>query len=330
MRTPNFWYNNSNLFPRMLWPLAFFYMLVGIFYKRVCKTHSTTVPIICVGNLTAGGTGKTPTTMAIAERLKNMGHNPHIVSRGYGGIQIGPLQVDQRLHNASDVGDEPLLLSRFAPTWISKKKLLGVKAAISSGADIIILDDGFQNMSIRKDLSIVVADADLGFGNGRIIPAGPLRETITSGLKRMDLFITIGSSESQKKFREKYKNLISEKDHIQGKFVPLVSGLDWKGLRVFAFAGIGNPEKFFNTLRDLGAEIVLTKKLADHKKFDYKLLSKLSEEALKENAQLVTTEKDAIRIPLSFRKKILTLPIRLEINEWGILDKALHKIAAKS
>jgi tetraacyldisaccharide 4'-kinase len=305
-------------------------MLAVNLYKRICKTHSFTIPIICIGNLTSGGTGKTPTTMAITERLKSMGYKPHIVSRGYGGRERGPLRVDERLHEANDVGDEPLLLSHFAPTWVSKKKIYGVKAAINAGADIIILDDGFQNMSIRKNLSIIVADADLGFGNGRIIPAGPLRETITSGLKRMDLLISVGSVESQKKFRKKYKYLIPEKDHIQATIVPIVTGLDWKGLRVFAFAGIGNPEKFFNTLSGLGADIVLTKKLADHKKFDNKLLSRLSNEAVKLNAQLVTTEKDAIRLPLSFRKKILTLPIRLDINKWEVLDEALQKILTES
>lgn len=330
MKTPNFWYKNLNLFSYILLPLSLLYMLAVTLYKRTCKTQSFTIPIICVGNLTAGGTGKTPATMAIAERLKSMGHKPHIVSRGYGGSEKGPLRVDERLHEASEVGDEPLLLSHFAPTWVSKKKTRGVKAAIDAGADSIILDDGFQNMSIRKNLSIIVADTDLGFGNGHIIPAGPLRETITSGLNRMDLLISVGSTESQEKFREKYKYFISKKDHIQANIVPILTGLDWKGLRVFAFAGIGNPEKFFNTLRSLGADVVLTKKLADHKRFDDKLLSRLSKEAIKLNAQLVTTEKDAIRLPLTFRDKILTLPIRLEINKWGLLDEALQKISCKS
>ena len=330
MKTPNFWYNESRFLSLIFLLPSFLYILAVTIYRILSKPYYSNVPVVCIGNITAGGTGKTPTTVAITERLKGLGIKPQIVSRGYGGSEKGPLLVDDKIHNVDHVGDEPLLLSNYAPTWVSKKKVLGVKAAIRAGADVIILDDGFQNMSVHKDLSIVVADTNLGFGNERIIPAGPLREKLTSGLNRMDIFISIGSNKSQKNFIKKYDHLISKKNHVEAEILPLATGMNWNNLRVSAFAGIGNPDKFFHTLQNLGAEIVLKKTLADHQKFDIKMLTRLESEALAINAQLVTTEKDAVRLPINFRKKILVLPVRLEINDWSILDTALKMILSKN
>ena len=330
MRTPNFWYNKSGQLSLIFLLPSFIYILAITIYRILSKPYCSNIPVVCIGNITAGGTGKTPATIAITERLKGMGLKPQIVSRGYRGSEKGPLLVDNKSHSVNQVGDEPLLLSNYAPTWVSKKKVLGVKAAIQAGADIIILDDGFQNMSVHKDLSIVIADASLGFGNERIIPAGPLREKFTSGIKRADILISIGSTISQKKFSEKYDLLISKKHHVKAKIIPLNTGMNWDKLRVLAFAGIGNPDKFFHTLQNLGAKIVLEKKLADHQKFDIKMLTRLESEALAANAQLVTTEKDAVRLPINFIKKILILPVRLEIDDWGLLDEALKMIIPKN
>ena len=330
MKTPNFWYNKSGFLSLIFLLPSFLYILAITIYRIRSKPYYSNIPVVCIGNITAGGTGKTPTTVAITERLKGLGLKPQIVSRGYGGSEKGPLLVDEKIHSVDHVGDEPLLLSNYAPTWVSKKKVLGVKAAIRAGADIIILDDGFQNMSVHKDLSIVVADTNLGFGNERIIPAGPLREKLTSGLNRMDIFISIGSTKNQKEFIKKYDYLISKKNHIEAEIIPLDTGMNWDNLRVSAFAGIGNPDKFFHTLQNLGAEIVLKKTLADHQKFDTKMLTRLKSEALAINAQLVTTEKDAVRLPTNFRKEILVLPVRLEINDWSLLDKTLKMILSKN
>ena len=330
MKTPNFWYNKSGFLSLIFLLPSFLYILAVTIYRILSKPYYANIPVVCIGNITAGGTGKTPTTVAITERLKGLGLKPQIVSRGYGGSEKGPLLVDEKIHSVDHVGDEPLLLSNYAPTWVSKKKVLGVKAAIRAGADVIILDDGFQNMSVHKHLSIVVADTNLGFGNERIIPAGPLREKLISGLNRMDIFISIGSTKNQKKFIKKYDYLISKKNHIEAEIIPLDTGMNWDNLRVSAFAGIGNPDKFFHTLQNLGAEVVLKKTLADHQKFDTKMLTRLESEALAINAQLVTTEKDAVRLPINFRKKILVLPVRLEINDWNLLDKALKMILSKN
>ena len=203
MKTPNFWYNKSGILSLIFLLPSFIYILAITIYRILSKPYCSNIPVVCIGNITAGGTGKTPAAIAITERLKGMGLKPQIVSRGYRGSEKGPLLVDNKIHNVNQVGDEPLLLSNYAPTWVSKKKVLGVKAAIQAGADIIILDDGFQNMSVHKDLSIVIADASLGFGNEHIIPAGPLREKFTSGIKRADILISIGSTISQKKFIKK-------------------------------------------------------------------------------------------------------------------------------
>ena len=330
MRTPNFWYNKSGLLSLIFLLPSFIYILAITIYRILSKPYCSNIPVVCIGNITTGGTGKTPAAIAITERLKGMGLKPQIVSRGYRGSEKGPLLVDNKIHSVNQVGDEPLLLSNYAPTWVSKKKVLGVKAAIQAGADIIILDDGFQNMSVHKDLSIVIADASLGFGNEHIIPAGPLREKFSSGIKRADILISIGSNKSQKKFSKKYDHLISEKNHVKAKITPLNTGMNWDKLRVLAFAGIGNPDKFFHTLQNLGAKIVLKKKLADHQKFDIKMLARLESEALAANAQLVTTEKDAVRLPINFIKKILILPVRLEIDDWGLLDEALKMIISKN
>lgn len=327
MRTPAFWSRppeDPGLAARLLAPLGAVYASAT---ARRLKSPGwrAPVPVICVGNLNAGGTGKTPTVIALAARLAGMGIAVHVVSRGHGGSLSGPVRVDPALHDAAQTGDEPLLIAAHAPVWVARDRAAGVRAAAAAGAGMVILDDGFQNPSVIKDLSLIVVDAGVGFGNGLCLPAGPLREPVEVGLARADLLLSIGTDADQARFDTAWGQAIAL-PRLRGSLRPLDSKPRLQGRPVVAFAGIGRPEKFFDSLRAEGAVLIRALPLADHQPLTPDFVEKIEAEARAAGADLITTQKDAMRLPPQARGRILTLPVGLHVPDWTAFDRKMETL----
>lgn len=319
MRAPEFWDREdplSRLAVSVLSPLGALYS-AGVRAKRhYAKPHRVRVPVICVGNISAGGTGKTPIAIAIAEAVFARGKNPFFLSRGYGGRLKGPLVV-ARHHKAFEVGDEPLLLAQKAVTVVARNRAAGADLAVDRGADVIIMDDGHQNFALTKDLSVIVVDSNQGFGNGRVIPAGPLREPAHDGLARADAVIIAGAGTVP---------LPGFEGPVLQAHIGPVASEALRGRRVLAFAGIGRPEKFFASLSALGADIAATVSFADHHSYANNEILNLKAKARGLGASLITTEKDFVRLSQQQAEDIAVLPVTAAIEPIRELDRLLDRV----
>ena len=314
MKTPSFW-KNKNLLSTLLCPFGCIYATITAQRLKFIKPRNVNVPVICIGNLTAGGTGKTPTALSIAKIIRQFGKNPYFVSRGYGGNLSGII-VDPKIHTAQQVGDEPLLLSRYAPVSINFERFLAAQKAVENGADIIIMDDGFQNPTLHKDISFLVFDGGFGVGNGYPLPAGPLRESLLSGIKRADAAIIIG--DDQTGLRAQLGNI----PIFEGRMKPLP--LANTTTPAIAFAGIGRPEKFYNSLRECNVNIIKTIDFPDHHSYSESELQNLVDIAWQKDAQLVTTSKDFVKIPEKMRHHFNVLEIEIEWKNQEALSQFLR------
>ena len=304
MRTPEFWDAPPGLAAGLLAPLGAIWNGAGALRRTVIRSSRAPVPVLCVGNLVAGGSGKTPVVLSLVKFIAGSGCSVHAVTRGYGGRLAGPARVDPMRHDAVAVGDEALLLAQRGPCWVARDRAAGCREAAASGAEIVVLDDGFQNPGIAKDLSLVVIDAEYGFGNGCLIPSGPLREPVRTGLARAHAIVLIGDGEPPEAVR------MAERPVLRAGFVP-VDAARFRGVRVAAFAGIGRPAKFFASLRRVGAEIVMALPFPDHHRFSSAELMRLRRDAKHAGAVLVTTAKDWVRLPVAARVGIETFDIEL-------------------
>jgi tetraacyldisaccharide 4'-kinase len=327
IKPPGFWYGKEGSFwPLALAPLGKIYGFLS--EKRFDLYYPVPMgkPVICVGNLVAGGAGKTPVAMAIVDLLLEKGYNPHILTRGYGGTEEGPMQVAPSRDTAADVGDEALLLVEKAPTWVSKNRALGAQAAIYSGANVIVLDDGFQNATMYKNFSLLVVDGIVGFGNGKVMPAGPLRENISFGLSRADAVVIIGEDKTgAAEFILKHAAI----PVLSARLVPDPGNPDVFGKQVFAFAGIGRPEKFRETLEAAGAVVEGWGSYPDHVPYVEEDLDELVKAAEARGMPILTTAKDHVRLPEKFRSSVQKFSVHLEWENAAEMSDLIEKTLAR-
>jgi tetraacyldisaccharide 4'-kinase len=282
------------------------------------------VPVICCGNATAGGAGKTTVALDLGQRLANRGVGLHFLLRGYGGQLKGPLRVDPRQHDSRGVGDEALLLAAERPAWISADRAAGARAAVAAGAQCIVMDDGLQNPTLVKDLSLLIIDGTYGFGNGRMIPAGPLREPAAAAAARCRAAVLIGEDATGA-----LAQLPPRLPVLRARLVPGPEAAMLAGQPVYAFCGIANPRKFFSTLQDAGAVLAGRVAFNDHYPFDDGDLRDLLAEAERLRAIPVTTRKDFVRIPATFRSRVTVVTIRLDWEDPTGIEALLDPLAQR-
>ena len=325
MRPPDFWNSSDGEFAaRALAPIAWAWVAAGRVRRALARPWRAPAKVLCVGNLVAGGAGKTPLALELARRILARGHAVHFLTRGYGGRAVGPLRVDPETHGFAEVGDEALLLARVAPTWVGADRVGLARAACAAGARVLVMDDGFQNPALAKDWSVVVVDGANGFGNGRVMPAGPLREPIADGLKRAGAVVIVGPDE--KGAAEQIAAGRPDLPVLRARVVPGADAARLKGRAVFAFAGIGRPDKFFATAAAAGALVRETAAFPDHHPFTAGEIEDLQRRAARLGAMPLTTAKDAARLSLGARGAIEVLTMDLAWENEASLDTLLDSV----
>ena len=322
MQAPEFW-QRDGVVPRLLMPAAAVWRAGAAVRQRFTVPSRVGAPTICVGNAVAGGAGKTPVALAIAKALAARGAAPHFLTRGYGGSERGPLRVDPSVHDAGQVGDEALLLAAAAPAWIARNRAAGARAAAARGAGIVVMDDGLQNFGIAKDYALLVVDGGFGFGNGRIMPAGPLREPLRTVMQRVNAVVIVGEDR-----RNLGKDL--RPPVLAARFVPLPGSESIAGRPVVAFAGIGRPEKFFETLAGMDCDLVSVRRFPDHHAYTADDVMRCVEAAAAAGAVAVTTEKDAVRLPPEARNMVEVLRVGLEWQSPAAFDRVVERMPGGS
>ena len=327
MRAPEFWTKAPGTFSALLAPLSLAYRVGSALRRTFARPWRAPIPVICVGGIVAGGSGKTPVSLALVEFLKRQGIAAHFVASGYRGsfAKSAPARrVDPLRHVAAEAGDEALLLAMAAPTWVCRDRREAARAAFEAGADLIVMDDGYQDPSLIKDLSILVVDGAYGFGNRRILPSGPLRETVAAGLGRADAVVLVGENESGVT-----ASIPAAIPLLRAKLVPGPEAEDFAGQEIVAFAGIGDPPKFFRTLEELGCKFRGKFAFPDHHVFTQKDMTKLTREAENFGALLVTTAKDMVRVPEESRPKVRVLSVHLVFRDEAALARLVAPLLPK-
>ncbi len=330
MREPAFWWQPGR--GTLLSPLAAIYGAAA-WLRMQSQGRRAGVPVICLGNLTVGGAGKTPAALAVAHLLLAAHEVPFFLSRGYGGRLVGPIRVNPAVHSAVDVGDEPLMLTRLAPTIVARNRVAGAKFAQFAGASIIVMDDGFQNPSLAKDLAIVLVDGTRGIGNGRVIPAGPLRAPLQIQIARAQALVVVGPPAGAAAVVDAARRCGVAVFH--GRLEPdrkVVAALGRR--KVLAFAGIGNPEKFFATLAEAGVAVAERSSFADHHRYTAAEAQALVARAEAASLVLLTTEKDLARLAgdphaAALAARATALPVRLVIEEADVFRHMVLKVAKR-
>jgi tetraacyldisaccharide 4'-kinase len=323
IRPPGFWaYGSGSVAPLLLSPLAA--LTARITARRIARPgFHPPVPVICCGNATVGGAGKTITAIHLVRRLTARGLAVHLLTRGFGRGSAGLVRVDPKRHLASEVGDEPLLLAAAAPTWVCADRAQSAKAAVAAGAQILVMDDGMQNPTLHQDASLLIIDGATGFGNGHVLPAGPLREPVIACAARASAAVLIGED------RTGARAMLP--DHLPlllATLEPDSAIASLRHRRALAFAGIGHPEKFFAMLERAGLVLAGKRGFADHHRYTHQQIRALLDQASALDATLVTTQKDYVRIDPDLGTHITPVGVTLAWKDEAALDACLAPILA--